>query len=357
MGKYDRVDRPPYLQRAVIVVDGAEYYEWETVSVRCAIMEQPPRQARFTCSEQEPFGDSFAALRIRPGQSCSVYLDGELAITGMVATRQVFYDAHQHSVEIQVVGDVTKLTYSAAVTKTGEFKNIDVTSLAKALSSTYGVNVTTVGNVNQEKFPRAAVQPGEHVWDCVERFCRPAGAFMGSNAGGDLVLYGGAGQGGDEVIEGVNILEGREVIHSLSAGTGYSGASQTAGTDDAHGAQQNQVHNEQNASDVAGVGQQSGPRRMLSEVPTSLSMIKKRVGFENAVDQTLQISVTVTVLGWQRPSGGLWEPWQTVIVDSPMLIMNGQSLTLKAVTFTQDNNTGTRSTIELSNMVGDYAKE
>jgi prophage tail gpP-like protein len=57
----------------------------------------------------------------------------------------------------------------------------------------------------------------------------------------------------------------------------------------------------------------------------------------------------VTVHGWLRPSGGLWDRNQTVFVTSPMLIMNQEPLITKVVTFTQDNETGARTTLELCN--------
>jgi prophage tail gpP-like protein len=62
-----------------------------------------------------------------------------------------------------------------------------------------------------------------------------------------------------------------------------------------------------------------------------------------------QITVTATVHGWERPSGGLWYRDQIVSVTSPMLIMKGQPLIAKSVTFTQDDKTCTRTTLELCN--------
>ena len=60
--------------------------------------------------------------------------------------------------------------------------------------------------------------------------------------------------------------------------------------------------------------------------------------------------------GWLRPSGGLWVRGQQVYVRSPMLIMD-QTLLLKAVSFTQDSETGTRSTLELVNILGNRAAD
>ena len=82
--------------------------------------------------------------------------------------------------------------------------------------------------------------------------------------------------------------------------------------------------------------------------------MQDRSKFESGLADTVQIWVTCTLLTWQRsgkmpPAGGLWSPGDRVTVMSPMLVMYGRTLKLKAVTFTQDNSSGTRSTIELVN--------
>ena len=53
--------------------------------------------------------------------------------------------------------------------------------------------------------------------------------------------------------------------------------------------------------------------------------------------------------GWLQPSGGLWVPGQDVIVTSPMLVMKGEKLKLKSVTYSQDNQQGTRVVLECCN--------
>jgi prophage tail gpP-like protein len=51
-------------------------------------------------------------------------------------------------------------------------------------------------------------------------------------------------------------------------------------------------------------------------------------------------------LGWQRPSGGLWRVLDKIFVDAPMLIMK-RELTVRKVTFTQDEASGSRTELEL----------
>src|SRR5215831_18510674 len=134
-----RAPRPPFLTRAVIVVDGIVYYEWTSVSVRLSCDEMPPYTFTFTCSEQEPLGNVMAALRIRPPHKCLIFLDGFQVINGFVNTRQVYYDATQHTVQIQGQDWSGRAGSSPAASQTGEFKNKDVSGIAKSVLGNIGV--------------------------------------------------------------------------------------------------------------------------------------------------------------------------------------------------------------------------
>ena len=93
------------------------------------------------------------------------------------------------------------------------------------------------------------------------------------------------------------------------------------------------------------------PMKTLAEMaPSAIGMLQKRTGHEVDTNNDMEIFVTIDCLGWRRSSGGsLWIPNQTVTVDAPMLVLHNHPLRLKTVTFKQDNQTGTRSTLELVN--------
>lgn len=356
--------RPPFLMRAVVVINGAEYFEWETVQVRIEWMGRPPRHARFTCSEQTPWAEDWAFLRIRPGDQCEIFLDGMLVITGQVCTRQVYYDATQHSVEIQSVGMTDVLGRGAAISPTGEWNNKTLVEIAKSVIAPYGLKMKTLGRVENQKFKRAASQPGETAIEFLEKYARQNNSMTGeSNDGAFLIMGTVSDSGMPAVVEGNNILIGREVIHNrtiaaggnfpqASSGSGggqpYTSSGQRPGNDDDWGAKPTHGTYSQSGSS-SGFSSQFLPKMMQSEIPAwSKKMLEGRVRIEKNVDDQNQIFVTVVVVGWQRPNGGLWDPGELVFVDSPMLIMQ-RPLMLKAVTFSQDNQSGTRSTLELVN--------
>jgi prophage tail gpP-like protein len=87
------------------------------------------------------------------------------------------------------------------------------------------------------------------------------------------------------------------------------------------------------------------------EIPAwTSSHVQGRVETEHGWQQRDQVTVFVTVYGWLKPGGSLWERDEDYFVKSPMLIMDGSlPLTARSVTFMQNNQVGTRTTLELCN--------
>src|SRR5262252_9517717 len=180
----------PYLTRAVININGQLYWEWQSVYVRIEEKAWPPRHARFTCSEQEPMGQSWAAMRIRPGDRCDIWLDGDLVLTGQVCTRQVYFDARQHVVEIQAVGTTAVLGYGTVISQTGEQRNVQLVDVVQKAISPYGIQLQTRGEINQFKFPRVASNNGEKVSDYIGKHAQALGHTTGESNDGKLILFG-----------------------------------------------------------------------------------------------------------------------------------------------------------------------
>jgi prophage tail gpP-like protein len=65
--------------------------------------------------------------------------------------------------------------------------------------------------------------------------------------------------------------------------------------------------------------------------------------------QALAVDATISVYGWLTggKSGDLWKPGHTVKIKSPMAKLPTDALWIRAVTFTQDNNAGTQTHLEL----------
>jgi len=206
------------------------------------------------------------------------------------------------------------------------------------------------------KFPRVSAFHGQPVLNFLDDLSRGLSADTGiglrftNNIGGDFVVVMGPIAGSDSVIEGQNMLIGRETIYNIAAAGNYPSVGQLPGTDDKWGAQVAHVPFANESRDSP-FGQNFLPNVIANEMPAwDTTLLKGRARTESQLTASDQVTIIVTVRGWTRPSGGLWQRNQIVSVISPMLIATASDvLRAKSVTFTQDNRTGTRTTLELVN--------
>lgn len=341
---------------AVLTVDGSEYRDWESVQVRHTLYAHPYYTVRFTCSEGMPLSKNFAVMRIKPGQWCTVTLGGKLAVSGWVYSRQVVVDARRHYIEIQAGSDVMPAAYSSVVHKTGEFKDITAERFLKSIFGGIGVNFSVIGSLPQTKFPRISITPGQSVSNAAEMVLRQLGNYpMTSSPQGGIVVVAEHRAGEDTIYEGdlgnPPYLEGREVIFNPGMANGLYGVAQGEGKDAKWGTK---IASEPFHADPFNFPFVGGKAPLVTalEIPTMNpeQFMVGRVTAEKEMQGSEEITVTVVVQGWFRPSGGLWDIKQKVHVVSPMLVMDGSlSLIPKSITFTQDNQTGTRTTLELCN--------
>jgi prophage tail gpP-like protein len=338
-------------EQCTLTVNGMEFRDWESVMVRHAYREVPPYRFRFTCSEGMPLAKNWGLLQIMPGMECTVTLAGILAITGKVSTRQVYYDKKRHYVEIQGATFTLDLSGSSPITKTMEFKNITFEQLANSLVKPFGIPFKVEGGqLPQIKFPRVSLMHGLSVFDHLDLYSRSVGASLTSDPQGSLVAIAGPLEGGDALIEGQNILIGREIIFNPAFESSAPAISQETGSDQKSMAHVASVPYVNEMMSMLGKESSKMPFTIPMELPTADQQhMKGRAGTERDWMSQDQVTVFTTVYGWLKPSGGLWRCNQKYTVTSPMLVMQGQSLTAKSVTFTQDNNEGTRTTLELCN--------
>lgn len=342
---------PKITEKVVLSVNGAEYSEWESVMVRHSVHDAPAFHCRFTCSEGFPISNNFAKMQIMPGMPCAVTLAGKLAFNGIVETRQVYYDVTRHHIEIICASNMDVNTASV-IHQTGEWKDKTFQQIAEPLLKKIGVKLTFEGgSPPQYKFKRVSSMPGESMFDFLDGLARMLGLHFSSNPAGDFVAIVGPLSESDSVTEGVDILIGREILFRPSITSMMPALTQGPGDNQNYGPKVSHMPFHQEAvKEFMSMTFGTAPAVIRNELAThDKSMLQGRVGTEDSFMQGDKITVFATVHGWLRPSGGLWRRNQQVVVTSPMLVMHGKSLAAKNVTFTQDNETGSRTLLELCN--------
>jgi len=349
---------PAPTEQAILTINGQDYKEWETVSVKHTEFAAPFYTFRLTCSEGQPLAQNFAKMQIVPGDRATITLAEQPAFQGLVYSRQVFFDGQRHYIEIQGASDVLKLSYAHVVHETMEFNKKTAQQIIDSLVQPFGIKFTTEGGALPGKeIDTQRIAPGTTVMEAVETILRSVGNIpLTSNLQGDLVAVVNPTGGGDTVREailgqntpGIIMLEGREIIFSQGIYDGTFSMGQGIPNDQKWGTESNQM-NKQSGESSTGI---SGTKQVIPfEMPAfSEDMLQARGDMDRQWQNRDQVTIFATVQGWLKPDGSLWKRSQFVSVISPMLVMDGSlALQAKSVTFSQDNNSGTRTVLELCN--------
>jgi prophage tail gpP-like protein len=320
---------------ATIVVGGRKWDDWTSVRVENRYAEAFDL---FTFSNVE----RPVTVQFKPGDECAIYLAGMLAITGVVTVRQVGYDANNHGIQLAGKGITWYASRSSIIDETGSFDGQTFEQVAKTLIAPCGVGVQVVGKLNDIPFERLQIEPGEKLWDCLERLARPKGIVMGSDHTGNILLIGDhATQIDDSLVEGRNILGMKFVVSVENIHSDYLVRGQTAASDENPGAQASQQEGR-----VSGTAHRYSPLLTPAEQPVwSAAEIQDRARNEAVWHEGDILQAVITVQGWKRAGGGLWRAGSNVHVQSPMCPLD-QQLTIQSAIFSQDGGAGTTTTLE-----------
>jgi prophage tail gpP-like protein len=333
--------RFPPQEIAILEVNGLLFTDWEQIWLQFR-WNEAFAYFRFIAAERMPPSD-WTLLQFKPGDSCTVWLAGQRALTGIITDRQVSYDANRH--QVQLIGKTwSRWGYKSSVdTPTGSFDGMTLSQVYTEVMGVYPGEAKIIGQVNPIPFTKLQNEPGELTWDFLERISRPRGAVLGSDQFGNYLLIGDHTFRVSAVLkEGLNIKACECVISKDYMHLIYESRGQTAGDDEQSGAAANELK--------CTVG---GSAELTSKLITPLDHpVKSQAEVCDHAHNIAKwhegtlITATIVVYGWLYDGVHLWAPGQNVFVDSPMAMLN-MTLKIRTVTFEQSNGVGTQTTLEL----------
>jgi prophage tail gpP-like protein len=143
---------------AELVVNGQRFRDWTSVTVQHRHLEDFPI-FKFEATEKEPLPPRWALLQFKEGDAVEIFLAGHLAMTGHITTRQVAYDKDAHGVQLIGKGATVAVAKSSVRTKTGSFDGYSWTQIARSVCGALGVNLKTVGKLDNTPFERCQHNP------------------------------------------------------------------------------------------------------------------------------------------------------------------------------------------------------
>jgi prophage tail gpP-like protein len=327
---------------ATLIVGGFQFNDWESVWIQHRWTDDSAL-FKFTAAERDPNPDRWATLRFIPGDECAIYLGKQLAVAGVILTRQVAYDAFQHGVMLMGKGVTWYAARGSIIDKDSKFDDMTFEEVARKVIAPFGVGVQVIGKLDEQPFARLRNEPGETVWTFLERIARPKKIVLGSDHLGNFLLIGDHSYSNSaDLVEGYNILKCQCVIDVQNKRSDFFFRGQTAASDSQYG----QAAAEQEAR-VTGTAKRYSPLLGVAEQPVwNVSELQKRAVAERQWNEGTEVSATITVQGWQMPNSFLWAAGAQYFVRSPMALLN-QALKAQTVTFTQDSSQGTQTVLDL----------
>lgn len=330
-----------------LVVNGQEFGGWKSVRIEAGI-ERQARSFDLEVTDRWP-GQTDIPRRIRPFDTCQVFIGNDLVLTGYVDATPIKYDGKSVGVGVKgrsktadlvdccpiesgqstsagsggTWGDVvgpdgkTAKVVKPPAKTASQWRNMKMEAIAASLAAPYRVRV--ISEVDTGKaIPDHQVQQGETVFESIDRMMRLRHVLSSDNEKGDLVFIdvGSAGKAGTALEVGKNILAGSADLDYKGVFSEYVVKGQRAGNDAEYGAdvaEEEAVATEDTADDQEAITNDSrSKRRRVLVIKQSghadEGTCSDRALYEKAHRAAKALQTSYTVAGWRQEDGTLWRP-------------------------------------------------
>jgi prophage tail gpP-like protein len=326
------------MSEASITVGGRIFAGWLSVSVTRSI---EAIAGGFSLSVTDRFSETDALWALTPGLECRVDLDGQTVISGYIDELSTRISADAREITVSGRDKTGDIVDCSVRDEPAQFKKQTLLQLASSVCSPHGVDVTLATDAG-EVFKTAAIQPGESVFEFLERHARTRGVLLVPDMRGGLIITGpGKTKASTALVEGKNILSASVSINASRRFATYTVKGHTAGADDSWDVKRS----------VKGSVTDEGVRKnrkllIVAEGEMTLSAAKTRAQWESTVRNARATTISVTVTGWTQENGKLWRLNDLVELQAPKLGVSGTFL-ITETTFSQSSDAGTVTVLEL----------
>lgn len=327
--------------RAALYIGTEIYGGWQRVSVTRSI-EQVAGSFDLEVTERWP--GQAASRPIRPGEKCTLRLDGETVISGYVDEVEPGYDRQSHGISVRGRDATGDLVDCSAVYKTGQWAHATLERIARDLCAPFGIAVKVETDTGAP-FPSFKIEPGETAFECLERAARLKAVLLVSDGEGNLVITrAGAASSGTALVEGVNILSAQAQLSWKERFSEYTVRGHDRIGNDMEAAAQF-------VSPSATVRDETisryRPRIVLADDHGDRSRFIDRAEWEKNVRMGRALRGSITVQGWRDGEGRLWRPNTLVHLASPLLYLAEAEMLIVGCLYTLDDS-GTRTALSIA---------
>lgn len=318
----------------VLTVDGTRYRGWTAVRVRQAL-DEIAGSFEVVLSDR---WDLDVLPRIRAGAPCTLDLAGQTVITGYIDRAARSVSARERDLSISG-RDATADLVDASALPREPYQEADLLAIASDQCGPFKITVRAGADVGAP-FRRVVVEPGESVFELLERLARQRGLLLMPDAGGLLIGQPDGARASTALVLGQNLLRYAQVSDWRERYSEYRVRGQSSTDDDWYGEQATAIKARATDADI------DRHRPLVVSAEDNETDLQARADWECAVRAARGQTVTATVQGWTGAAdGALWRVGQTVSVQ-PGLTATASEWLIVGADYSLDDQ-GTLAVLEL----------
>lgn len=310
---------------AAVEVGGVRYSGWKTVSLTGSVKEAC-RSVTLTLAAV--LGDEATLALFALFTPLKVYCGADLLFTGYIDRRRARCDLSNAEIEISARSKGSDAVDCSCVHRTGRFERKTPLDIAKELDA-FGIGFST--DCPLEPVPQYQLQPGESLFDTVERLCRDQGATLAGQPDGSVKLTKAGATAKRQtgaLRQGVNIEIGESNFDGANRHSKVVARGQSF---DGHG--DGALRLEATAEDST--VPRLRPLIHVQDGDADLARLQRRATNRRDKAAGEGIRASITTPGWRDESGALWAPGAKVWVESSFLGL-AQDMLIESVEYQQD---------------------
>lgn len=322
-----------------VTIDGRPFRGWKDFSVTRSIDMSSGAFELESTDLDEPW----LLGTVNAGAAIQIEIEGELVLDGFVDQVNVSYDAESAGIALagrDRVADI--LDCAATVDGPHDYAEVKIEEALGKILTPFDVTLTVDADTGAV-FKRIAIQPGETVFELVERLCRYRALLPVSDGVGGLILTQPSDHNTGAKLEyGRNIMRGRGALDQRDLFSLYVVKGQAEA--ETWTTAEESATPEGRAEDA--LVTRHRPTVIVGEGSGFDATLAERAAWQKKVNRGRAARAVYTVHGWRDDLGALWRPNVQVDVDDARMKLH-QSMLVATVTFERSNR-GTLTELELA---------
>lgn len=309
-----------------LAVNGKRIAGWESVDISKSMTSLCGTFSMAQAATRD--GVNLEYLPIFPGDKVEILRDGAKMLVGWVDDINPSIDSSSHSIGVSG-REVTCDLVDCGILPGGRGesswrKRITLPKLLEQLLAPFGLKYSDAGGASTgDPFPRFSAEPGDTVFQTIQKACSQRGVLPMTATDGSLILVqGGHAMSFDPLVYGANILKVEGAFSIKDRFSVYSVRGEASTSTDFFNAAPGKFGFAATATD-AGVSRYR-PKVISggSGTPTKKAA-QVRANWEASTRAAKSGTATVTVRGWAQSNGALWECARLVVIEAPPIFGAG----------------------------------